>query len=283
MTTWFITGASRGFGLEIARQALERGDSVVATARDPLKVESALGAHAELLAVELDVRDAEQARAAVDVTVRRFGRIDVLVNNAGHGQVGAVEETSDEEVRKLFDINVFGLLTVTRAVLPVMRPQRSGRILNLSSIGGFVSWPGWGAYCATKHAVEGYSMAMRQELGPLGIQVTSVAPGPFRTDFLDLSSLQTAQGRIDDYDASAGAMRAWAAETNHTQEGDPVRAAAAILVVADAERAPLHLPLGSSAVAGIEAKLTEIADDVRQWREIAESTDFPDAVDGRLP
>ena len=283
MTTWFITGASRGFGLEIARQALERGDSVVATARDPRTVHTALGEHPELFAVELDVRDHRQARAAVDAAMRRFGRIDVLVNNAGYGMVGAIEETSDEEVRELFDVNVFGLLTVTRAVLPVMRAQRSGRILNLSSIGGFVSWPGWGAYCATKHAVEGYSMAMRQELGPLGIQVTSVAPGPFRTDFLDLSSLHSARGQIDDYDATAGALRTWATQTNHAQEGDPVRAAAAILAVADSEEAPLHLLLGSSAISGIEQKLAEIADDVKRWRELAESTDFPDAVDGRLP
>ncbi|GAA4031657.1 oxidoreductase [Allokutzneria multivorans] len=283
MTTWFITGASRGFGLEIARQALGRGDSVVAAARDPRTVHAALGEHPDLLAVALDVRHPEQASAAVEEAVRRFGRIDVLVNNAGRGLVGAVEETSDDEVRELFDVNVFGLLTVTRAVLPVMRAQRSGRVLNLSSIGGFVSWPGWGAYCATKYAVEGYSMALRQELGPLGIQVTSVAPGPFRTDFLDLSSLHVVRERIADYDGSAGAMRTWASETNHAQEGDPVRAATAILAVADAAEAPLHLPLGSSAVSGIEGKLAEIADDVKLWREIAESTDFPGAVGGGLP
>ncbi|AHI01045.1 oxidoreductase [Kutzneria albida] len=279
MTTWFITGASRGFGLEIARQALDRGDSVVATARDPRAVEQALPGYGErLLAIALDVTDQARARQATEEAVRRFGRIDVLVNNAGRGLVGAVEEVSEAEARAVFDTNVFGLMAVSRAVLPVMRAQGSGRVLNLSSIGGFVSWAGWGVYCSTKFAVEGLSEAMRLELAPLGVHVTLVEPGPFRTDFLDGSSLHRAESVIGDYAASSGASRDWADDTNHTQEGDPVKAAAAILRIAGVEQPPARLPLGTVAVTGIEAKLAEVAAEVAQWRELALSTEFAGAT-----
>ncbi|GAA0599259.1 oxidoreductase [Kutzneria viridogrisea] len=279
MTTWFITGASRGFGLEIARQALDRGDSVVATARDPRAVEQALPGYGErLLAIALDVTDQARAWQATEEAVRRFGRIDVLVNNAGRGLVGAVEEVSEAEARAVFDTNVFGLMAVSRAVLPVMRAQGSGRVLNLSSIGGFVSWAGWGVYCSTKFAVEGLSEAMRLELAPLGVHVTLVEPGPFRTDFLDGSSLHRAESVIGDYAASSGASRDWADDTNHTQEGDPVKAAAAILRIAGVEQPPARLPLGTVAVTGIEAKLAEVAAEVAQWRELALSTEFAGAT-----
>src|SRR5215470_2204669 len=203
---WFITGASRGFGLEIARQALEQGDAVVATARDPRGVEKNLpSAGASLLAVALDVTDEQEAQSAVARAVERFGRIDVLVNNAGRGLLGAVEEACAAEVQAVFDANVFGLLTVTRAVLPVMRRQRSGRVLNMSSVGGFSSSAGWGIYCSTKFAVEGLSEALAQELKPLGIFVTSVEPGYFRTDFLDATSLVTNAAAIEDYHETSGA------------------------------------------------------------------------------
>ena len=175
---WFITGASRGFGLEIARAALARGDSVVAAARDRQVVERELGRSERLLAVELDVTDERQAQEAVSAALARFGQIDVLVNNAGRGLLGAVEESSAEEVRSVFAVNVDGLLTVTRAVLPAMRSRRSGRILNISSVGGFGAWPGWGVYCATKFAVEGLSEALHAELLPLGISVTVIEPAP---------------------------------------------------------------------------------------------------------
>lgn len=275
MTTWFITGASRGFGLEIARQALERGDNVVATARTPRAVEEALAAHADrLLAVPLDVNDEEQARAAVQAAVERFGTIDVLVNNAGRGLLGAVEETSDAEARAVFDTNVFGLLTVTRAVLPVMRARRSGRIVNLSSVGGFVGWAGWGLYCATKFSVEAVTEALRLELAPLGIQATAIEPGPFRTDFLDSSSLHRTERVIEDYQASAGGMRAWADDSNHAQDGDPVKAAAAILTVARAEEMPARIPLGKASLADVEDKLAGVAREIGTWRDLALSTDF---------
>ncbi|MGO1054628.1 oxidoreductase [Crossiella sp. CA198] len=281
MTTWFITGASRGFGLEIARQALERGDSVIATARDTTAVASALPGFGErLLPVPLDVTDEDAARHAVAAGLARFGRIDVLVNNAGRGLLGTVEEVSDAEVRSVFDTNVFGLLAVTRALLPVFRAQRAGKILNLSSVGGVVSWAGWGAYCATKFAVEGISEALRLELAPLGVQVTSVQPGPFRTDFLDSSSLVRSAAVIEDYAASGGVMRNWADDTNHAQEGDPVKAVQVILAVTDREVLPARLPLGSSCVADIEGHLAEVTQELADLRDLAVSTDFAGVAAG---
>ncbi|GAA1403855.1 oxidoreductase [Catellatospora coxensis] len=275
MTTWFITGASRGFGLEIARQALQRGDNVVATARDPQVAEKSLPGFAEqLLAVELDVTSEAQARAAVAAASARFGGIDVLVNNAGRGLLGAVEEASDAEVRAVFETNVFGLLAVTRAVLPVMRARGKGRIVNLSSVGGFVSWPGWGVYCATKFAVEALTESLRVELGPLGVQATAIEPGPFRTDFLDSSSLHRAAVEIEGYGDSAGAMRAWADGSNHAQDGDPVKAAEAILAVVDTDAMPARLALGAAAVHDIENKLCSARAELDIWREISLSTDF---------
>jgi NAD(P)-dependent dehydrogenase (short-subunit alcohol dehydrogenase family) len=218
MTVWFITGASRGFGIEITRQALARGDQVAATARHPGAITEALpDASNALLSLPLDVTSADGAAAAVSATAARFGRIDSLVNNAGRGLLGAVEEVSDAEARAVFDVNVFGLLTVTRAVLPVMRRQGTGKIINISSSGGFIRRPGWGVYCATKFAVEGLSESMGHELAPLGIQVTAIEPGGFRTNFLDESSLATAGATIEDYTGTAGATRQWAKETNHAQ------------------------------------------------------------------
>jgi NAD(P)-dependent dehydrogenase (short-subunit alcohol dehydrogenase family) len=181
MTVWFITGASRGFGIEITRQALDRGDQVVATARHPEAITQAVPHTGDaLLALPLDVTSAGQAAAAVSAALARFGRIDSLVNNAGRGLLGAVEEVSDVEARAVFEVNVFGLLTVTRAVLPVMRGQGAGKIINISSSGGFIGRAGWGVYCSAKFAVEGLSESLGHELAPLGIQVTAVEPGGFR-------------------------------------------------------------------------------------------------------
>jgi NAD(P)-dependent dehydrogenase (short-subunit alcohol dehydrogenase family) len=279
MAVWFITGASRGFGLEIAREALSRGDSVVATARNPQSVLDALpDAGDRLLATALDVSAPDQIRDAVKSAVDRFGRIDVLVNNAGRGLLGAVEEVSDEEVRAVFDVNVFGLLSVTRAVLPQMRAQRSGLVVNLSSVGGFVAWPGWGAYSATKFAVEAFSEAMTHELAPLGIRAVAVEPGPFRTDFLDSSSLAIAAAEIDDYSASGGAARQWAAETNNAQEGDPLKAAKIIVDLASTENLPERIQLGSSAFNDVAAKLERTAKDQQRWRDISLSTDYAAAA-----
>lgn len=276
MSVWFITGASRGFGLEIARGALSRGHQVVATARDAATVTAALpDAGDNLLAVSLDVTDQAQATAAATAAVDRFGRIDVLVNNAGRGLLGAVEEATDAEVRAVYDANVFGLLAVTRAVTPVLRAQRSGTIVNISSVGGFASSPGWGVYASTKFAVEGLTEALHHELAPLGVHAMVVEPGYFRTDFLDSSSLHIQDQRIADYDdGPAGQMRITAADRNHDQPGDPVKGAAAIIDVVESGRAPLRLPLGRDTVHVVETKIAQVQNELSQWRELAESTDF---------
>ncbi len=189
MRTWFITGASRGFGARIAELALAKGDNVVATARNPSTVTDRLGEHSRLLPLPLDVTDEAQAGSAATAAIERFGCIDVLLNNAGFGLMGAVEEATAAEVEHLYKTNVFGVLNVTRAILPHMRAKRSGRILNISSIGGYRAGTGFGVYCSTKFAVEGLSEALHHELAPLGIHVTVIEPGYFRTDFLDASSL----------------------------------------------------------------------------------------------
>ena len=204
MKTWFITGASRGFGALVVERALKKGDRVVATARNPQAVIDRFGENPNLLAVALDVTDEGQATAAARAAVDRFGGIDILLNNAGFGLMGAVEETSAAEVETVFRTNVFGLLAVTRAVLPYMRERRSGHIINISSITGYSAVTGFGVYSATKFAVEGLSEALHSELAPLGIHVTSVEPGFFRTDFLDASSLLVSPARIADYAETAG-------------------------------------------------------------------------------
>jgi NADP-dependent 3-hydroxy acid dehydrogenase YdfG len=204
---WFITGASWGFGLRVARLTLEQGANVVATARRIEAVRDALGDHSNLLAAAPDVTDEVQSQAAVNAATEQFGRIDVLLNNAGFGLLGAVEQACAEDVEQSYRTNVFGLLNVTRAVLPVTRAQRSERIINISPIGGYRGTAGFGVYSSTKFAVEGLSEALHAELAPLGIAVTVVEPGYFRTDFLDASSLSVSGHRIEDYNATAGAVR----------------------------------------------------------------------------
>jgi len=274
MRTWFITGASRGFGALIAEEALAKGDAVVATARDPRAITARFGSHPNLLAVRLDVTQESQAREAAKAAIERFGRIDILVNNAGYGLLGAVEEASAEQIEAVYRTNVFGLLAVTRAVLPHMRRQRSGRVLNISSVGGFRGFAGWGIYCSTKFALEGLSEALAQELEPLGIQVTAVEPGYFRTDFLDQTSLVTNDAPIDDYHETSGAMRTLAAGVNHQQPGDPAKLAKVLVTFVDTENPPVRLPLGSDTVAALEGKISELASLVQTWRPTSVSTDF---------
>jgi NAD(P)-dependent dehydrogenase (short-subunit alcohol dehydrogenase family) len=274
MKTWFITGASRGFGARIAQLALERGDNVVATARGEGSIRENLGERPNLFAAALDVTSEEQAREATRQAVERFGAIDVLLNNAGFGLIGAVEEATAAEVERLYRTNVFGLLTVTRAVLPQMRAQRSGRILNISSIGGYRAGAGFGVYCSTKFAVEGLSEALHAELEPLGIHVTVIEPGYFRTDFLDSSSLSASGNRIRDYDGTAGAVREHAASLNHNQPGDPEKFARQVVAFADIDRPPVRMPFGSDTVAAIEAKHASDAAILSQWRNVSASTDF---------
>jgi NAD(P)-dependent dehydrogenase (short-subunit alcohol dehydrogenase family) len=275
---WFITGASRGFGALIAAEALAAGDAVVAAARDPASVTARLGEQANLLAVRLDVTQEEQAQEAVKQALKKFGRIDVLVNNAGYGLLGGIEESSAEEVERLYATNVFGLLKVTRAVLPQMRQQRSGHVINLSSVGGYRAGAGFGVYCSTKFAVEGLSEGLAAELASLGVKVTVVEPGYFRTDFLDRQSLGRVGRHIADYDASVGATRQLASDRNHAQQGDPAKLARVMIELANAKQPPLRLPLGSDTVAAIEAKNEFVAGELKQWRAVALSTDFPAAA-----
>lgn len=274
MKTWFITGASRGFGAIVTERALAKGDAVVATARNPKAITERFGAHPNLLAVALDVTNDAQAVAAAQAAIDRFGRIDILLNNAGFGLMGAVEEASAAEVEAVYRTNVFGLLSVIRAVLPHMRKARSGRVLNISSIGGYRGAAGFGVYSSTKFAVEGLSEALHDELAPLGIHVTVVEPGYFRTDFLDASSLTVSPARIADYDATAGKVRDIAAELSHNQPGDPAKLAEVLVAFAGEPNPPVRLPLGSDTVAAIEAKHLADRSILTQWRSVAVSTDF---------
>jgi NAD(P)-dependent dehydrogenase (short-subunit alcohol dehydrogenase family) len=274
MKTWFITGASRGFGALVTERALARGDAVVATARNPQAIIDRFGEHPNLLGLTLDVSNEQQAVAAARAAIDRFGRIDILLNNAGFGLMGAVEEATAAEVEAVYRTNVFGLLTVTRAVLPHMRAARSGLILNISSIGGYRAGPGFGVYSSTKFAVEGLSESLHAELAPLGIHVTVVEPGYFRTDFLDSSSLSVSPTEIADYDATAGKVRTIAEGLSHNQPGDPAKLAAVLVAFVDAPNPPVRLPLGSDTVAAIEAKHASDAAILAEWRTVSVSTDF---------
>jgi NAD(P)-dependent dehydrogenase (short-subunit alcohol dehydrogenase family) len=273
---WMITGAARGIGARIAEAALASGDAVVATSRDAASVQNRFGASDALLALALDVTDEAQAKAAVQAAIARFGRIDVLVNNAGYGLLGAVEEATADEVRKLYETNVFGLLNVTRAVLPSMRERRSGHVINISSVGGFRSGPGFGVYCSTKFAVEGLSEALHGELAPLGIHVTVVEPGYFRTEFLEGSSLSISPLELADYATTSGQTRAAAAQISLNQPGDPLRLAQAMLTLVASPTPPQRLPLGSDTLQVIGEKIAFVQGEVAAWRAVSASTDFPE-------
>ncbi|MCP2227115.1 NAD(P)-dependent dehydrogenase (short-subunit alcohol dehydrogenase family) [Pseudomonas silensiensis] len=271
---WLITGASRGIGARIAAAALANGDAVVATARDASSVTQRFGTQPALLAVSLDVTNEAQGVAVAKAAIEHFGRIDVLVNNAGFGLLGAVEEASADEVRRVYETNVFGLLNITRAVLPYMRAARSGHVINLSSVGGYASGPGFGVYCSTKFAVEGLSEALHAELAPVGVKVTVVEPGYFRTEFLEGNSLVESPSTIADYDSTAGEVRKIAKAVTLNQPGDPDKLAQTMIILVEAKKAPLRLPLGSDCVAAIEAKNAFVADELQTWREVSVSTDY---------
>lgn len=268
MATWFITGAGRGLGAEIARAALDAGHTVAVGAREPESLPADLAEHGRVTPVRIDVTDPDLVREAVNTVVESLGAIDVLVNNAGRGQLGAVEEVDDAEVRSVFELNVFGLLAVTRAVLPIMRGQGSGTVVNIGSRGGFEGEPGVGIYNATKFAVAGLTEALAAEVAPLGIRAMVVEPGSFRTDFLDARSLGVPQERNDAYDGTPAHDRLDAAvDANHQQPGDPGRAAALIVEVVGSSELPTHLLLGRDAYERYEAKHASMADDLATWRE----------------
>jgi NAD(P)-dependent dehydrogenase (short-subunit alcohol dehydrogenase family) len=273
--SWFITGSSTGFGRILAEEVLKAGDNVVATARKVEQVadlERKFPGHA--LALPLDVTNQAQVDAAVAKTLERFGRVDVLVNNAGYGVAGAIEEVSEAELEPMYETNVFGLLRVTRAFLPQFRKQHSGHILNLSSIGGVTAGPGWGLYQGTKFAVEGLSEALAQEVAPLGLRVTIIEPGPFRTDFLGRSGVEAAK-RIDDYDATAGNARRYMTEQDGKQPGDPLKAAHAMMQVVDTPNPPLRLLLGAGALKRVRAKLDAWQKELAAWETVTVGADFP--------
>lgn len=271
---WFITGASTGFGRELAEQALAQGDHVVATARRPEQIADLAERFGEAcLAQPLDVTDRASIDAAVAAALKKFGRVDVLVNNAGYGLAGAIEEASEEEYMPVFATNVFGLIHVTKALLPQFRKQRSGNIVNLSSIGGLLGSPGWGYYNASKFAVNGFSEALAAEMAPLGVHVTIVEPGPFRSDFLSRSGVEAEQ-RIADYDATAGKTREYFHNQAGKQVGDPAKAVAAILAAVDAAEPPKHLVLGKLAFDRMSARLERWKKDLDASKETSLAADF---------
>ncbi|HEX5193476.1 MAG TPA: oxidoreductase [Solirubrobacteraceae bacterium] len=270
---WLITGSSSGFGLRLAQAALEHGDRVVATARDPSALDELVSQAPQDVVepVRLDVTDPDQRASAIAAAVDRFGRLDVLVNNAGFGSVGAVEEIQEGPFRALMETMFFGAFALTQAALPVMRRQRSGAIVQISSMGGQITAPGFGAYCAAKFALEAVSECLAAEVAPLGIQVLIVEPGAFRTGFGG-AAMQRSPELGDVYAETAGPTRRMIDEMDGTQPGDPAKAASAILRALDADDAPLHLALGGDAVDAIRAAQDARRADLDAWERVSRST-----------
>ncbi|MGF6660307.1 NAD(P)-dependent dehydrogenase (short-subunit alcohol dehydrogenase family) [Paraburkholderia atlantica] len=271
---WFITGVSSGFGRSLAEAVLARGDKVVGTVRNDTQI-----APFENLApgrahgVLLDVTDAAAVPRAVGQALERTGAIDILVNNAGYGLFGALEEVSDAEARQLFDTNVFGTVNVIRAVLPHFRARKRGHIVNFSSVAGVIGIAGCSFYCASKHAIEGLSESLAQELHPFGIGVTLVEPGGFRTNFAG-GSLKWSENELPDYSETVGQMRRYMSSYHGTQAGDPAKAAEAIVRAVSADAPPLRLPLGPDAVEVVRKKLASVQDNLETWLEVSSSTNF---------
>ena len=272
---WFITGCSTGFGRELASLALQQGNKVVVTARKTSDIEDIVTPYPETaIAVKLDVTDKADIKASVEKAMETFGKIDVLVNNAGIGYFGAVEESEEDEVRRMFEINVFGLANMTKEVLPIMRKQRSGHIVNIASIGGLVSFPAVGFYNATKYAVDGLSEALAKETAHLGIKVTVIAPSGFRTDWAGRSA-NNSKIEIEDYAPSSGKNKNDIRGYSGNQPGDPVRAAQAIIKAVNSENPPLRLLLGAAALKGARNKLVQLQKDFDAWEETTVGADFP--------
>jgi len=273
---WFITGCSSGFGRELAKLVLDRGYRAVITARDPRTIQDlAADRDGRALALKLDVTNKAEVADAVKTAQSTFGSIDVLVNNAGYGYVGAIEESEEDEVRAMVDTNFFGLARMIRAVLPEMRKRRRGFIVNISSNGGLQAFPGFGYYNSTKFAVEGLSEALEKEVAPLGIKVLLVEPGPFRTDWAG-RSLKRTKERIPEYAETAGAPLERLISGSGKQVGDPVRAGEVIIKAVESENMPLHLVLGKVAVETARSKIELLRRDVDAWEEIALSADYPE-------
>jgi len=272
---WFITGASRGFGFDITKAALAAGDKVVATVRTkPEKLAAGFQHHPSLLVVVLDVTNEAQVKEGVQKAIDQFGRIDVLVNNAGYALLAATEEASDAEVRKQYDTNVFGLLNATRAVLPYMRNQQAGHIINISSMFGYGAvYAGLGLYGSTKYAVEGISEGLALEVKPFGIHVTAAAPGLFSTEFVSTGSYVASKNILEAYDATVGQLRASMAQVDGNQPGDPAKLAAIIIQLASSKNPPLHLPIGRDSVTLFNDNSIKTGKEVAEWEELSSSTD----------
>jgi NAD(P)-dependent dehydrogenase (short-subunit alcohol dehydrogenase family) len=267
---WLITGASSGFGRALTMIAVSRGDTVVAAARKVDALDDLVSAHPDQVdAIALDVTDTAAVAAVVDDVIARHGRVDVLVNSAGRTHVGAVEETTDAELRGLFDVHVFGPAALVRALLPHLRSQGSGAIVQLSSMGGQLSFAGFGAYSATKFALEGLSEALAAEVAPFGIQVLIVEPGSFRTGLFAAADFSDGD---DVYADTVGVTRSMVLSSNGTQPGDPAKAAAAIVAALDADDPPLRLALGVDAVDAILAHTDSVRADLRDWNDISRDT-----------
>lgn len=273
--TWFITGASRGFGREIAQAALRAGARVVATGRQLASLSSALGPDSDrLLSLNLDVSDATQARAAVVKALERFGGIDVLVNNAGYGHMGFFEETTNEDAQAQLATNLFGVFNVTRAVLPIMRSARQGRIFNISSIAGVRGAEFASLYCTSKFALEGFSESLSHEVAPFGIFVTLVEPGPFRTGFLAQESLRISVNPVRDYDDRRKRARDSFEQRNGQQPGDPLKLAQALVRLADEDTPPMRLLAGAFAVQAFDRKLVDMRAELETWRQLSTGMDY---------
>jgi NAD(P)-dependent dehydrogenase (short-subunit alcohol dehydrogenase family) len=271
---WFVTGATRGLGAAIAKAALEDGDKVVVSGRRIEPLQDVFAQYGDaVLAVALDVTDEAQALTAVEAAVARFGRIDVLVNNAGYGQLAPFEDNLASEADQQFATNVFGVFNVCRAVLPVMRQQRSGQVFNVSSMGGVVGMGGAALYCASKFAVEGFSESLAQEVAQFGIKVTLVEPGVFRTDFLDPSSAVFGTRGLEDYVAFTGKIKSSSAAYNHQQTGNPEKLGQALVKLANSEHPPLRYLAGSDAYQQVSDKLNKMLAEIELWRHLSFSTD----------
>ncbi len=278
---WFITGCSTGFGRELAKEVLAAGYRAAVASRNTDDVKDIVDAYPDnAIAVKLDVTKANEISAAVEQVQNKFGQIDVLVNNAGIGYFGAIEESEEDEVRRMFEINFFGLANVTKVVLPILRKQRSGHILNVASIGGLVGFPAVGFYNATKFAVDGFSESLAKEVAPLGVKVTVIAPSGFRTDWAGRSA-NNSKIVIDDYKDTAGANKDNIRGYSGNQPGDPVRAAKAMIKAVESENPPLRLLLGEAALKSARNKLDVLKKDFDTWEETTVDADFPKEEQGK--
>ena len=274
---WFITGSNSGFGRSLTEAVLKKGYKVVATTRHPEEIEDLVKEYPDKVkAVSLDITEASEITSAIDTALQTFGRVDVLINNAGFGTLGAVEEISDEQVRKQFEVNCFGTLNLTKAMLPHFRQRKAGHILNVSSVGGFTAFPGTGIYCATKFAIEGYSEALAKEIAPLEIKLTLVEPGAFRTEFAG-DSLATPDEQINDYEETAHKFVKMQEEMSGEQPGDPDKAAQAMIKVVESDNPPMRLVLGEDALKATRQKIETFQKELDEWEDVTLSTSYEDA------